>query len=80
MKAIYFKLKESSLSSAASNGESDKDGVPWCRPLYVVNVMRETEGARQETELERGQRQKVEEDRLNRQDKPLEVVWGNRVT
>lgn len=44
MKAIYFKLKESSLSPAASNGEKDKDGAPWCRPLYVVNMMREKEG------------------------------------
>lgn len=41
MKAIYFKLKESSLSSAASNREGiDKDGALWCHPLYVVNVMR----------------------------------------
>lgn len=43
MKAIYFKLKESSLSWAASNREGDKDGAPRCRPFYVVNVMREKE-------------------------------------
>ena len=48
MKAIYFKLKESSLSSAASNGEGDKDGVPRRRPLCFVNVMREEEGARRQ--------------------------------
>lgn len=57
MKAIYFKLKESSLSSAASNGQRDKVGALWCRPLYVVNVMREMEGpregkVRQETETD----------------------------
>lgn len=43
MKAIYFKLKESSLSWAASNGEGDKDGAPRCRPFYAINVMREKE-------------------------------------
>lgn len=80
MKSIYFKLKESSLSSAASNGERDKDGALWCRRYYVVNVLREKEGVskgevRKETELERIQKQKIG-DRLNRHDKPFRVVWG----
>lgn len=80
MKSIYFKLKESSLSSAASNGERDKDGVLWCRPYYVVNVVRGKElvskgEVRKETKLERRRKQKIE-DRLNRHDKPFGVVWG----
>ncbi len=50
--------------------------------LSVVNVMREEEGLREgeagwkETTLETRQRQKVEGDRLNRQDKTLKAVWG----
>lgn len=78
MKAIYFKLKDSSLSSVASNGEGDKDGALWCRPLYVVNVTKRggmSEGEVRK-ELEGIQRQKVGKDRSNREDKPLEVVWG----
>lgn len=52
--------------------------------LSVVNVMREKGGGlsagevRKEGELERRQRQKVKEDRLNRQDKALEVVCGEK--
>lgn len=38
MKAIYFKLKESSLSSASSNRERDKGGMLWCCTVCVVNL------------------------------------------
>lgn len=56
MKAIYFKLKESSLSSAASNGEreKDKDGALCCRPPCVVNAPREEEGL-SEAEVRKGE-------------------------
>lgn len=40
MKAIYFKLKKSSLSSVDSNrGGGDKDGVLLCRTVCVVNAV-----------------------------------------
>lgn len=51
MKAIYFELKESSLSPVASNGETDKDGALWRRPRYVVDVVREKDGGEREREV-----------------------------
>lgn len=79
MKSIYFKLKESSLSSAASNRERDKDGALWCLPYYVVNVLREKEGVNKgEVRKKMSWREDKKADGLNRHDKPFGVVWCGR--